>query len=529
MELWDNLVKNALVGTARLTPSLPTGDSGIDGLMGKLSGMEKERALLAAAGAVACSRRAGYTPQTIDAAHLPKPLEGGDDLPRCCEAATQDLATMLSGNYTEALPQWLGLVAHQGQRVPEEMLPRLLDYAKGVEGVRSAIGPVLGRRGHWLATQNPSWDFAAKRAIIFGVAEMLAEATEEQTREIWETGTRAERTVVLTTVRQRDPAKGRAMLEAVWSQESYEERAAFLKTLEHGLSSDDEPFLENALDDRRKEVRTVSLELVARLPNTQMAERMQDFVVPLFRLEKVKGGQAIDVTLPEAYDKSWQRYGIEQKPPQYAGKGEKAHWLEQLIAITPLSAWEKHFGMTPGEILAANREGSWQAILRTNWTVAAYRQRNAEWAAALLDHWMESVGKRSTDTMPSGLIVWQEVLPKETLEAVALRVLREHPANFSYQHRAFGLLSACGPTWGSELARQVLVTALEGKAKNTNATYMLSQLASYFPDEILYDLGEHKEAWEQAFAQDTYYRNEFGKQMALRQFRREMAPKIKGS
>src|SRR5690349_17902898 len=76
MELWDNLVKNALVGTERLTPSLPTGEAGIDALMGKLGGTEKERALLAAAGALACARRAGYMPQQLDETHLPKPLEG---------------------------------------------------------------------------------------------------------------------------------------------------------------------------------------------------------------------------------------------------------------------------------------------------------------------------------------------------------------------------------------------------------------------------------------------------------------------
>lgn len=525
MDLWDNLVKNALVGTERLTPELPTGDSGIAGLLGKLSGTEKERALLSAAGTLACARRAGYTPQTLDAAHLPKPLEGDDDQPRCREAAAQDLATMLSGNYAEALPEWLSLIAKEGQRVPEEILPRLFDYAKGMEGVRSAIGPVLGRRGHWLATQNPAWDFAAKRAIVFGATETLSEATEEQTREIWETGTRGERTVILGTIRQRDPAKGREMLEAVWGQEAYEERAAFLRTMENGLSDEDEPFLENALDDRRKEVRTVAQELLARLPDTRMAQRMIERMTPLFRVATLGSGKrTIEVTLPETFDKAWVRDGIDQKPPQYQKIGEKTFWLQQLTTATPLSFWEEHLGLSLSDIQDANSDKDWKDMLRTSWTAAAYRQRNAAWAEALLHQWME------LGSLPGEIMVWRDVLPESTLEGAAIQALSGTGKKLKSNHPFYQLLPECGPVWSEELAHRVLETVLNGDAQhNYNALYLLQQNLACVPDSILDNFGIYQERLENVTRNDSYYKNLIEKHLALRQFRRDMALKIKGS
>lgn len=525
MELWDNLVKNALVGTERLTPSLPTGDSGIDSLMGKLGGTEKERALLAAAGALACAQRAGYTPQLLDAVHLPKPLEAEDDLPRCREAATQDLATLLAGNYTEALPEWLRLVAEQGHRVPEEMLPRLLDYAKGMEGVRSAIGAVLGKRGHWLATQNKSWDFAAQRALLFGSEETLAEVSEEQTREIWETGTRAERTAVLTAVRKQDPTKGREMLEAVWSQEAYEERAAFLKTFEQGLSNADEPFLENTLDDRRKEVRTVAQDFLARLPDARYGKRMIERMTPIFRAGTDKSGKhTIEVTLPDAFDKAWARDGIDQKPPQYQKIGEKTFWLQQMVALTPLTFWETHFGLSPVEIMKANHDKDWKDMLRNSWTAAAYRQRNAMWAEILLHEWLE-IGSLPGDTM-----VWREVLPKSVLEAAAIQALQDMGKKLKNSHPVYQLLSECGPVWSEELAHLVISTVLQSDRQHSyNAIYLLHQNLSNIPDSVLDNFGAYQERWESVMQNDTYYKNIFEKHLALRQFRREMVLKIKGS
>src|SRR6185437_16208150 len=81
-----------------------------------------------------------------------------------------------------------------------------------------------------------------------------------------------------------DPASGRALVEATWSSDGARYRAAFIAGLGTGLSTDDEPLLNQALSDRSFEVRRVATELLARLPGSEAARRASSRAAAAVRL-----------------------------------------------------------------------------------------------------------------------------------------------------------------------------------------------------------------------------------------------------
>jgi hypothetical protein len=91
----------------------------------------------------------------------------------------------------------------------------------------------------------------------------------------------------------------------------------------------------------------------------------------------------LEITLPQACDKSMQRDGVDLKPQQ--GMGEKTAWLIQLLEVAPLDHWLREFNVSPEEIIAASQNSEWKSELLEAWTRAAIRQGRADWAEAVLD------------------------------------------------------------------------------------------------------------------------------------------------
>ncbi len=146
---WQDLVTCALLGTERQAPELPAGDDALGQLLSRLDPDDRESALLRAAGVMALWRRAGQIP-ACDERPLPPPCEA-DSVPCCGSLASQHLALMLQGHHAELLLEWLKTLGAAGRRVPEELLPALLEAGAARIGLRPALLPVLGRRGRWLA------------------------------------------------------------------------------------------------------------------------------------------------------------------------------------------------------------------------------------------------------------------------------------------------------------------------------------------------------------------------------------------
>ncbi|MFL5384567.1 MAG: DUF5691 domain-containing protein [Longimicrobiaceae bacterium] len=461
---WSALLRAALLGTAHTPPpAAPADGSPLARALAAAPADTAEAALLSAAAILSTHRRAARIPARDDRP-LPAPA-GAETLPPCPPLAARHLATMLAGSYREALPEWLDAAARAGCAVPPELLPALLDAAAR----HPALPALVGAHGRWLAAQKPEWAPAAAAAE--------PEDGREDGLEEWETLPAELRPGLLTRVRGRDPARGLALLRSTWEQEAPRERAALLQALETGLSMDDEPFLESALDDRRKEVRAAAAALLARLAGSRLVARMTErargwlAVSPAKAglLARVTGGGAasIAVHLPEACDRAMERDGISSKPPPAVG--ERAWWLLQALAAVPPRTWSDASGCTPAELIGAARRTEWRDVLVLGWAAAAVRHRDAGWAHPLVlkpehAHWSLPGASTSSDALFA-------VLPPERAEAVLLEVLGPIRA-LGDSPGTLTQLTGLRHRWSAELTRAVVRRAV---ARDASGEYYLRQ------------------------------------------------------
>ncbi|MDF6019287.1 DUF5691 domain-containing protein [Streptomyces sp. JH34] len=444
---WEDLVTSALLGTDR-RPVRTEGGSAVS-----------PSALLDAAAAHTVRRRAGLRPATGAAPPVPAPADHRPPLPA---AARRRLAQLLADrsappgggrrgaapDLTELIPQWLASARAHGYRAPAELLPALLDAARARTDLRPHVLAFAGPRGLWLAGLNPEWRFALRASSRH--ARRPDTTDPEAVRQLWEEGLFAERVAVLDALREQDPGGARALLTSTWSSERAEDRLMFLDSLRAGLSGDDEGFLEEALADRSRNVRSTAAELLSALPGSALARRMADRATSCVNPDRTGGAVSIAVEAPHECDAAMQRDGVVPAPP--SGRGERSWWLGQLVEATPLGVWRERFGGRPAhELVALPVADGWAGDLHAAWCRAAVRQRDPDWARALLGApstppangpGTASLGERSKllATLP----------PPER----ALWV-----AGFIAAHglsEAFQLLGVCSVPWDAPLGRSVV-------------------------------------------------------------------------
>jgi hypothetical protein len=476
-ELWEQLVANALLGVERRAFAPPQDAGALSDMLGQLDAADPEGALLAASAIVALFQRNGQLPPRENAP-LPAPCED-DALAACSPRAARHLATMLGGTHRVLLPEWLAALANAGRRAPAALLPDLLELGRAHADLRQAILPALDRRGRWLAAHNPDWSYAS--------AELKAESLElndsagptqgqlltlnSQLITDWQTGSRPARLTLLVELRRSSPALARELVESTWATERADDRAAFLVALEDGLSMDDEPFLERALDDRSKEVRRGAADLLERLPESRRAARMLERALPLLawvpaekpRMLGLRQGQKahLKVTLPDTCDQAMQRDGVEPKPPpDRRDMGEKAWWLCQILRAVPPATWSQRFALGPAELIGAAAKDEWQALLHEAWGAAARASGDAAWAEALLQS-----DPRQVELLGA--------LPPARQEALLLAMLRGDVAPL-HKHPVLALLRRTRHRWSAELTRAVLgAVRRHMRAANAGNDYQL--------------------------------------------------------
>jgi hypothetical protein len=452
----DAMATAALLGTGRgggVGQLAPPGN--VAARLAALPKSDAEVSLLELAAAASPWARAGQIAAAVGSLPELTP-EAAPDEPavECTPAAAALLARMLRGEHAECLPEWLDLARKSGVVAPVDALPDLLRAAKSRHHIDAIPASVLGSRGRWLAHQNPDWSFAAGAA---------ASAIPD---DVWQTGTRDERVLLLRELRATDPARALALLTSTWETDPADDRAKFTPELAAGLTMADEPFLESCLDDKRKPIRSAAAELLALLPDSRLVQRMTERAISLLSFEPAKKGgllrrsgtARIAVTFPESYDKSMARDGVEQKGP-IKPTGERAWWLQQIVSRVPPRVWCERWSVEPAEVVAAEVEDNNRDMLQIAWTAAAGTSGDIEWMAALLG--AADLASIHQWTGNGGF----QRMTGERQQVVALRLL-ERP-DLPMQFVSWLTLSM-GGNWSADFSRRllaVLAAAVENKSK----------------------------------------------------------------
>lgn len=517
-QLWQELTTAALVGSERNNLNLPLADSKLGNVVTQLDTNDREGSLLSNAVVISLYNQAGSLPAKFKVEELTSAPE--DEKPRCKPQAAAHFLTMMAGQHREVLPEWLRTLAQTNQRVPEELLPNILELGHIHSEWRGLILPVLGERGHWLAQQNQAWNYA----------EPVTDLENS-----WQTGNKAVRIQVLKQLHATDPAKALAFVESTWAEDKPEDRADFLETFAINLSMADEPLLERALDDKRKEVRTTAANLLGQLPESHLVQRMIERVKPLLNWKydpKTKKSE-IEVTLPEKCDKAMQRDGIEAKPPQYSNKGEKTWWLEQMLQAIPPQFWLDYWTTTPDNlVIVFGMNAEWAKILLNCLTVASIRHKDEVMVTVLLKLALRDKSQKLPlgfgNTFKAGVDASVElisqliaVLPYDEHERMFLDTLEVKP---DANNPAFTTFIQSNYTWNLKVGRAFLNymrdLAESDKGFDYQARSLMKFAALSMPPALL---SEAAEIWPKDPAKYTNWTEASKKEfMPILQFRADM-------
>lgn len=324
--------------------------------------------------------RAGRTALPAVANITPCPPDPRDEAPL---AALITLRRLLDASDTKLIEEWGDLASRVSVRISDGLLPPLMDWWSRQPRKSAAIGAAIGPRGVWLSTLNPQWSTAA--------AEVGAATADEG---IWETGNETQRTHLLTAVRVASPPRGLELVRATWSSDGASERARFVAALQAGLCASDEPFLEQCLDDRSKQVRAAAADLLTRLPASALRARMVQRAAAMFAVEQGKKGllrksvTTLTLDAPKEFDPSWARDGVEEKPA--GNQGKRAWWLQQLFAACDPHDLARQLNAEPEPIFKAIEESDYQRAAREGLLEAAGRCSDPEWVTAIITHAIDS-------------------------------------------------------------------------------------------------------------------------------------------
>ncbi|MCZ7648093.1 MAG: DUF5691 domain-containing protein [Planctomycetota bacterium] len=514
--VWEDILRIALLGTERQEANLPALSGELGETLASLNADDREGAVLSASAAVALYRRAGVLPARLakECAADTAP-RASSDLPRIGSRAAGHLALILSQTSREVLPEWLAACAAAGKRVPEERLPALLDLGEDQDQWQDAIRKVVGLRGQWLAKHNEDWHWAMGNLTV----------DERGMLEVWQTAGKFHRLSLLVLLREKAPDLARQALQSTWREDSTEDRADFLEQFDTGLSIRDEPFLEECLDDRRKEIRQLAEDMLLRIPESRLRSRA---IARARSILSIKGmlKKTLEVNPPSACDDDMQRDGIDTKGAAGVQMGEKAFLLMQVVGQAVPSFWCETLKQTPEALLKLAAATDWEASLRLGWQAAARTFRNGEWIEALMDAPPIKEKKRTSPIRDSDLI---GRLSPESFERIFKRRLKVNGGRLTMKkddEGLVGLLQEAPRPWTIGLALEILKTLkTETRGEpNWHMAMAIKTFALALPPEVLAEAlngwptdGKYWEGWKEKV--DSF--------LAMVQFRHDMLKALK--
>lgn len=420
--VWSDWVNLALLGAERSElPDVMAQAAADMGVAPDEAGTEE--IILSAAGSLALLERCARAAQSFQRP-LPAPAEEETRSEPSLRSG-RHLEAILSGSYPGALKEYLQLLTQHNKVLPAELLFLVLSQAdlRADHAQAMAIG---GAKGQWLLGQLELARAAAQpRATPVSPARLNDQWREQ---------------------RRRHPALALTMLQAEWPALPPSSRAAALLALTEGLGPADEPFLENCLDDSRKEVRTTAAELLRQLPNSDLRRRLFERAARCWRMDDMGN---ILIELPEPLPPESARDGI-----VLPKAGAAAGWLAQHLKATPVSWWNTHFSQSPQAVTEALGRHRWAAELLPALAEAATLAPDAAWVEALLKYRLEHSLKTVRSEEASAWTQLVQQADAVVLNSVLGQWLDRHGPALPSDHTATRWMAAGSQPWSSAVAQR---------------------------------------------------------------------------
>ena len=384
-----------------------------------------ERELLLNIASYGLQNQAGYIPDKRFE-KLPSKAEISEKH-ACNITARHHLTLMLNHIHEELLPCWLGEIHKYNQRIPDEMLPPMLDYgANQADKYNYALlREAIGERGRWLARQanNPAWDWVLQ--------EETQETISDNHYAAWENHFRR--------MRQDDPVRALNILRSYWQELDSLMQMALLRVMYIGINEDDADFLWDLFEEEIS--RFTAARWLIQIPETEFAIQARENIGKLIAMIEVghRNQPVVDFTWSSTFD---------GHPLQI--KRDEANQLcdilgydfnpELMLKLLPLSYWYETYHVTPDELILAARNGTRPSIFYRTWATMAIQDSDSDFLFALAMNVEKYAG-----------LSFFEYLSQSQLIEAATHWLKKKPV-FSLQHNAVKILDAITITWSEELA-----------------------------------------------------------------------------
>ncbi len=330
--------------------------------------------VLCAAALLGAQARAGLRPQRIEGRLRERPE---DPTPIAGPAPMATLMRLLGNPDAGLIEEWAVLAGRRGVRVADATVPLLLDWWARQPRRTSDVFAATGTCGAWLASLNADW-----------AKPVVGSAVPSDADDVWQTGKAPERAALLLTVRRVDPARALEMVRSTWQNDGADERRRFIEVLAERCSMADEPFLENALDVRSKVVRRQAACALALIRGSRLRARMTERAKAMVSVDEkgrlLKRMTKIALTLPAAFDKDWERDGIEEQAA--SGTGKRAWWMRQILGGADLELWTDVTSLEPERVLDSLSKDECFADALAALNQRASADGDVAWCRVLMQH-----------------------------------------------------------------------------------------------------------------------------------------------
>lgn len=421
----------------------------------------------------------------------------------CSWQSMQHLQAILEGHHAAAFPEFVQLLTKYAKSLPAKSLPALLDQCVANIDVWRLIQPILGKRGFWLLQQNPDWQVLLP---------------SEKNHSNWYLLKGDNLIKAFAAFRTSRPNDARESLIGLWTDYDFKIKTKLLAVFNQGLSLEDEAFLEECLEDKRKGVRQLAATYLATLADTKLVNRLFETVSQCLSIKN----NALQINLPDELPKSTLKDGIYPSGSKLPG-GLKMNWLHQLLARIPFSFWEEKWQFDASKIIRLFAQSGYPSVVH-GITKSLLQFPNPTAIDAQIKMWFSSENE----------LFWQNNEAKTLLNQSSEALFNQLIIQWLEQYGPFipsdslvaYWLSSSTYQWEKQLTKivifgfQDLIQNKKVQKWNVYHYKNIIHVAAYYSDTEL--LPEFKQKWYMQFSQFGFWASDFEKLLQTFNFRLEM-------